>query len=274
MASLQNLPTELLIEILISCPTTRSLLRLSSVSRRMRAVWLEHSNHIIVANYKQRIPHIEQAIALILTEVQCGEIPKSPEDDTLRGQIDPNRLLPTSPESVPVCSSHESHSSVNAPAPIQNQPPIGPYLPRVLRNAGLASSVCDSLDKRWQEGRFYRRSRQPTEEPYNDSVRACYFLRHLALAFDNPHLQPTALLAVSSSSYEMLEDYRYVYSHMEGSGFKVWGSHAMQERNWDAEHGRYVSRRDPETPAYRTTERWSWVRRVVSGAYYRRIGLE
>jgi hypothetical protein len=115
MASLQDLPTELLIEILISCPTTRSLLRLSNVNLRMCAVWLEHSKHIIVANYKQKIPHIEQAIALTLTEVKCGEIPKSPEDDTLRGQIDPNRLLPTSPESVPLCSSHESHNSLTAP---------------------------------------------------------------------------------------------------------------------------------------------------------------
>jgi hypothetical protein len=274
MASLQDLPTELLIEILISCPTTRSLLRLSNVNLRMRAVWLEHSKHIIVANYKQKIPHIEQAIALTLTEVKCGEIPKSPEDDTLRGQIDPNRLLPTSPESVPLCSSHESHNSLTAPESMQTQPAIGLYLPRVLRNSGLAWSVCDSLDKRWQEGRFYRRDWQPTEESYNDSVRAYYFLRHLALAFDNPHLQPTALLAVSSSSYEMLEEYRYVYSHMEGSGFKVRGAHAMQERNWDAEHGRYVFRRDPETPAYRTTERWSWVHRVVDGAYYRSISLE
>jgi hypothetical protein len=110
--------------------------------------------------------------------------------------------------------------------------------------------------------------------PYKDSVRAYYFLRHLALASDHPELRPAALSAVSSSFYEMLEEYRYVYSHMEGSGFEVWGAHAMQERNWDAEHGRYVFRRDPETPAYRTTERWSWVRRVVSGAYYRRIGLE
>jgi hypothetical protein len=158
MASLQDLPTELLIEILISCPTTRTLLRLSSIDRRKRAVWLEQSNHINVANYKQRIPHIEQAIALTLTEVQCGALPKSAEDDTLRGQIDPNRLLPTSPESVSLCSSHESHNSLTAPGSMQTQPAIGLYLPRVLRNSGLASSVCDSLDKRWQEGRFYRRS--------------------------------------------------------------------------------------------------------------------
>ena len=70
MASLQDLPTELLIELLIVCPTTQTLLRLSGVNRRMRAVWLEHSKHIIVANYKQRIPHIEQAIALTMTEVE------------------------------------------------------------------------------------------------------------------------------------------------------------------------------------------------------------
>lgn len=42
------------------------------MNRHMRAVWLEHSKHIIIANYKQRIPYIEQAIALTMTEVQCG----------------------------------------------------------------------------------------------------------------------------------------------------------------------------------------------------------
>jgi hypothetical protein len=250
MASLQDLPTELLIEILISCPTTRSLLRLSSVNRRMRAVWLEHSKHIIVANYKQRIPHIEQAIALTLTEVQCGEIPKSPED-------------------------HEDHSTLSVLEIPQNQSSIGLYLPRVLRNAGLASSICDKLSKSCQEGRIYRKSWQPTEEPYTDSVRAYYFLRHLALASDHPQLQPAALSAVSSSSYEMLEEYDYVYVHMESSGRKVWGAHAMRERNWDAEHGRYVFRRDPETPAYRTTDRWFSVQRVVATAdYYLEIGSQ
>jgi hypothetical protein len=275
MASLQDLPTELLIEILISCPTTRTLLRLSSINRRMRAVWLEHSKHIIVANYKQRIPHIEQAIALTLIEVQCGEIPKSPEDHTLRRQIDPKRLLPTSPEFVPGCSSHESHSSLSALDPLQNQPSIGLYLPRVLRNAGLASSICDKLSKHWQEGRIYRRSWQPTEDPYTDSVRAYYFLRHLALASDHPQLQPAALSAVSSSSYEMLEEYDYVYFHMESSVRKVWGAHAMRERNWDSGYGRYVFRRDPETPAYRMTDRWRRVQRVLAVAdYYLEIGSQ
>jgi hypothetical protein len=52
MASLQDLPTELLIELLISCPTTQTLVRLSGINRHMRAIWLAHSNHIIVANYK------------------------------------------------------------------------------------------------------------------------------------------------------------------------------------------------------------------------------
>ena len=41
------------------------------MNRHMRAVWLEHSKHIIIANYKQRILYIAQAIALTMS-VGCG----------------------------------------------------------------------------------------------------------------------------------------------------------------------------------------------------------
>jgi hypothetical protein len=273
MASLQNLPTELLIELLIACPTIRTLLRLSGVNRRMRAVWLEHSKHIIVANYKQRIPHIEQAIALTMTEVECGEIPKSPEDHTIGRQINRDSLLPTSPSSVPACLPPDSHRILAAPEPTQDHLPIGLYLTRVLRNAGLASSVCDGLSKRWQEGRWYMRSWQATEDPYTDSVRAYYFLRHLALASDCPQLRPAVLSKTLGSSHDMLEELKYVYTHMKCAGCKIWGPHAMQERNWDAELGRYTLIRDLDTPAYKKTDRWSGVGRVVCAAnYYRIIG--
>ena len=272
MASLQDLPTELLIELLIVCPTTQTLLRLSGVNRRMRAVWLEHSKHIIVANYKQRIPHIEQAIALTMTEVECGEIPKSPEDHTLGAQINRDSLLSTSPSSVPACSPPESHRILAAPEPTQDNLPIGLYLPRVLRNAGLASSVCDGLSKRWQEGPYCWRSWQATEDPYTDSLRAYYFLRHLALASDHHQLRPAALLEISSSSHDMLQELKYVYFHMQCAGPKILGVHAMQERNWDAERGRYTPKRDIDTPPYRTTDRWRGVQRVIVVAhYYRRM---
>lgn len=152
MVSLPSLLTKLLIEILISCPTTRTLVRLSSVNRRMRSIWLEHSEHIIVANYKPKTPHVEQAIALTLTEVQCGEIPKSPED----------------------------HRSLTAPRSMQDQPSIRFYLPRMLHNAALASVVCDDLAHRAQTGRFSKRVWQEPADPFPDSIRSYYMTRHIA----------------------------------------------------------------------------------------------
>jgi hypothetical protein len=181
--------------------------------------------------------------------------------------------LPTSPSSVPACLPPESHRILAAPEPTQDHLPIGLYLTRVLRNAGLASSVCDGLSKRWQEWRFYMRSWQATEDPYTDSVRAYYFLRHLALASDCPQLRPAVLSKILGSSHDMLEELKYVYTRMECAGGKIWGPHAMQERNWDAELGRCAPKRDLDTPAYRMTDRWSGVGRVVWAAnYYRIIG--
>jgi hypothetical protein len=230
MTSLQHLPTELLIELLISCPTTRTLLRLSRINRHMRAIWLQHSNHIIVANYKQRIPHIEQAIALTMTEVQCGEIPKSPQDTTLGAQINRDSLLTSTPlSSVPACSPPDSHRILTAPEPTQeDQPPMRLYLPRVLRNAGLASSVCDGLRKRWQGGLYYWRSWRATEDPYTDSVRAYYVMRHIALAWDHLSLRPAAMSALSESSYDMLQEHQHLVRSLWMASHKIQGAHAMR----------------------------------------------
>jgi hypothetical protein len=104
-----------------------------------------------------------------MTEVQCGEMPKSPEDHT---QIDRDSLLPTPPISVPPCWPHEIPRILAAPKPPQDHPPMRLYLPRALRNAGLASSVCDALSKRCQGGLYHWRSWRATEDLYTDSLRA------------------------------------------------------------------------------------------------------
>jgi hypothetical protein len=74
MTTLLSLPNEILIDILIAAPTTRTLLSLTNVNRRMRSIWLEHSQHIIVSAYRTKIPHIKEAIALTLVEAQYGEL--------------------------------------------------------------------------------------------------------------------------------------------------------------------------------------------------------
>lgn len=202
MASLQHLPTELLIELLIARPTAQTLLQLSSINRHMRAVWLEHSKHIIIANYKQRIPHIRQAIALTLTEVQSGEIPKSPND----------------------------HSSPAAPKGARDQPPppIRLYLPRVVHNARLASAACDDLAKITRAG---DRSWQATEDPYTDSLRAYYLSCHIALAWDHPQLRPTVMTTLSETPYDMLQECEHLFFPLTASpSSEIHSAHAIWER--------------------------------------------
>jgi hypothetical protein len=189
------------------------------------------------------------------------KVPRRPEDHT---QINRDSLLPTPPISVPPCWPHKIPRILAAPKPTQDRRPIGLYLPRVLPNAGLASSVCDGLSKCGQSGVYYYRFWRATEDPYTDSLRAYYFLRHLALASDHLQLRPAALSEVSSSSHDMLEELKYVYFHLRSAGCKIVAAHAMKERNWDAERGRYTPRNDTDTPPYITTDRWRGVHRVVA----------
>ena len=106
MTTLPSLPTEILINLLIAAPTSRTLLRLSYVNRRLRSIWQDHAQHIIVSAYKTKIPHIEDAISLTLVEARLEEV-----------------LILGEPSLLHL------------------------YLPRVLRHAGLATSVCDAANR-------------------------------------------------------------------------------------------------------------------------------
>jgi hypothetical protein len=104
----------------------------------------------------------------------------------------------------------EDYSRLAAPEVTRDEPPPPPldpvrlYLPRILHNARLASMVCDDFVNTLQTGRLYQRSWQPTEDPYTDSLRAYYMMRHIALAWDYPQLRPAVMSTLSESSYNML----------------------------------------------------------------------
>jgi hypothetical protein len=242
MASLLSLPNEVLIQVLIASPTTRTLLRLSGVNRRMRAIWVTHSRRIIAANYKPKIQHVGQAITLTLTEVQCGEIPTSPND---HGPTN------TAPESIP------------------DHPPIRLYLPRMLRNAGLASAVCESLSK---DNRIQKIS-WPTMDRRTDILRAYHLICYVALAYDYPQLRPAVLSTIAESTVAMLVVNTHVlYYLMRVASCKIRGANAMVERNWDAWSG---AQRDPDMDRYRLADRWRAVSQVLTWAeHYHEIGIE
>lgn len=226
MARLLSLPNEVLIKILIASPTTRTLLHLSRLDHRMRSIWLEHSHHIVLAKYKAKIPHIDQAIALTLTEFQYGELPLDIRD------------CHTAPEASPV------HLC----------------LPRVLRNAGLASSVCDAASK---DNKLEKITWQ-TKDPRVEMLRAYYFVRHALLAYDHTELRPALISALKGMSEQMCDANDWMRFFMRSAApKKLRHAHGVYERNPDAWNG---SQRDPYEQPLRLTARWRAVGIVLAGA--------
>lgn len=200
MASLLSLPNEILINILIAAPTTRTLLRFSSVNRRMRAIWLEHSRHIIFSAYKRRIPHVEEAIILTLTEIDCAEV-----------------------------SPSRTRGSYLAAHDLTRQPsPLAFCLLRVLRNAGLASSVCDAADN----NRTLYKISWPTEGKWTELLRAYHLIRHTILAYDSPLLRPSVFSALSACTEQMHEaNYWLVNFLIMAAPMQLIRSHGLLEIN-------------------------------------------
>lgn len=187
MATLMSLPTELLISILIYTPTTRALLHLSNTSRRLRSIWLEHSHHLVPTTYKrQGISHIDQAIALTLTEIDCGEV-RSP---------------------LPITTTNNNNKNTNSNGPSSPEAKAKPNktllrlsLPLILRNAGLASSVLSTaLKNSTLRKTSWHASNQPSKV-----LRAHYLMRHIVLAISHPHLRPpiiATLVSLSSTQHD------------------------------------------------------------------------
>lgn len=231
MASLLSLPNETLINILIAAPTTRTLLRLSTVNGRMRAVWLEHSQHIIFSAYKKKIPHIQQAINLTLAEIECAEV------------------------SPPLTKGfyHAAHDLTRPPSP------LGLCLPRVLRNAGLASSVCDAA----VNDNTLQKMVWEMQDPRTEMLRRYYLIRHTLLAYDHFELRPSLLSALSACTEKMHDANKWLsFFLVAAASMTLRMSHGLLEKNpdfhgWDAD--------TLETPL-RMTDRWYVAQRVFTAA--------
>lgn len=78
MANLLSLSNELLIAIDSSSHAIQSAALLSATSRRLHAIWLEHSDHIITSILKPHIPDYEDAVDLaVLENTWTNDIPSS-----------------------------------------------------------------------------------------------------------------------------------------------------------------------------------------------------
>jgi hypothetical protein len=136
MATLLSLPNEILICIYVYSTTIQSAVSLSGVNRRLRSVWFKHANHIAETILKTQIPAYQDAVELAILEEPL---------------IDKPRLA----------------------LPTINQVPVPLYLPRLLQNAGLASSATSA----WSA---YARDFEPDTVPARSlriiSPHAAYYL--------------------------------------------------------------------------------------------------
>jgi hypothetical protein len=88
--------------------------------------------------------------------------------------------------------------------------------------------VCDDYVDALRTGCLWERSWQPTEDPYTDSLRAYYTMRHVALAWDYPQLRPAVMSALSESSYTMLQEYKHLFLGLERCWSReIQGAHAL-----------------------------------------------
>jgi hypothetical protein len=242
MASLLSFPNEVLIQVLIASPTTRTLLRLSSVNRRMRAIWVTHSRRIIVANYKPKIQHVEQAITLTLTEVgtpwRYPDFSKRPWSYHHRTRID---LRPSADSSLPTPNATKCWPRPSA---------------KVV--AKINASRRYPGRRRTGGARYFGRT---------------YLIRHMTLAYDYPQLRPAVLSTIAESSMAMLVVNTHVFYYlMRVASYKIRGAHAMVERNCAAWSG---TQRDPDEDRYRFPDKWRAVSQVLTMAeYYHEIGIE
>lgn len=119
---LLSLPNEILVRILGAC-STQALISLSSVNRRLRAIFLEHSNQIIPAAHSD-VPCFEDAINLTLTERRTNNPGQSVEPGS-RSELCLSlpHILREADTALEVCQRHMEFAQRSAAAYLAAQPP-------------------------------------------------------------------------------------------------------------------------------------------------------
>lgn len=151
MTGLLSLPNELLIQILGASPTTGTLLRLAHANRRMRAIWIAHSEQIIAKVYCPKIQYFQDAMDLTLAEA---------------------RQVALTDDAIPTEDAVASQA-----------PPLFLHLPHVLRNVGLATRTCDRLIECFEASPT---NRQWLHQPRTPLYAAYFLVRRVVLAYSLP----------------------------------------------------------------------------------------
>ena len=249
MPGLLSLSNELLIGIYSAAPTLESAVSLSDTNRRLRAVWLEHSNHLIASILSVTIPAYEDALYLAVKEETWAS---SGSSDTQSAQYRIRPASPTTPTTVParLC------------------------LRRLMQNANLASSAADAwrlhevevdLDSR-SGSIFSRHASILTETPHATVEASYYMMRKLLFARRHPeartlpalyaHLTtlPHSALRLHAHFAEWLRGHDTPYEVKRPHGIIKPKEQWTEDEQWEAEEFCY---RDVHW------DDWEWVNDVL-----------
>jgi len=154
------LPNERLTGIYSSAPSLQSAVCLPDTGRRLRAVWLEHSNHIIASILTTTIPAHEDALDLAVTE----------------------KTRASSGTSDTQCAPSPRPFPPHAPATV----PTRLCLPRLLQNAQLTSSAATA----WLAHNQTKKRGRILKDLCHPPIEASYYMmRKLLLARRHPEIQ-------------------------------------------------------------------------------------
>lgn len=144
MAGLLSLPEEIVTQIYIFAgQNTRALVRLSAVNRRLRAIWLQDSDHIIAHSLELKAPGHQDAIVLTMMEACCP---------------------------MPVSGFH--HVNVSS-----DDASLRLHLPGLMRNVALGSAVCNGALK-WNNSTYKKHPLISLLPPYYHSMRQLVIAYH------------------------------------------------------------------------------------------------
>lgn len=171
MSGSLSLPNEIILEIwsFVGAMSIPSLVRLSAVNRRTRSIWEKHSTPIVDQALQLGAPDYQDAIALTLLETRCP---------------------------VPIKGFHSFDQS-------QEDPPIRLYLPQLLENIDLASTVSSELSS-WEEQRGEGLPLACPPPPIY------YLMRKLRAAYHYPQLRRPLCAAVA----DLLDEALHVWDSM------------------------------------------------------------
>lgn len=188
---LLTLSNELLIAILTACPDVPTAIALTSVNRRLRSIWLEHSGIIIETLLRPTIAAFDEALRLAKGELRLAEL-----------RLD------------------QAHVAAQGDDGAYGFP-LRDCLPGLLRNAELSASA----------HRACTAHRPANRRHYTSSPASYYFIRRLVLAYELKETRQWLLEELTAMSLDKAQEHvefiLFFFSRMDIA--EAWKHAAAEE---------------------------------------------